>query len=228
MLEGARSAIRDGHGTLFWTNVWVDVGLSLIDFADTTKSGFDIRCSVAEMTTDEGCWSFQLLETMLQPDILDVIARMSPSQVDKDGDETSAHVLRECSFARETWQLNADLANDSEWQLPFSDFLQHYLKSGIGLQFGVVCWYLWKSRNQRVFANIKEIPSLVAHKCAQWTATVKRAMCRESVVLDENGSTRMVDVAWQAGPCDWITLNSDGSVLGPRGNVAVGRLLREF
>ncbi|CAN1836497.1 Putative ribonuclease H protein At1g65750 [Linum perenne] len=66
MLEGAKSAVRNGRETLFWTNCWVDVGLRLIDFADTSRPEFDINCTVADMTTDDGGWNFKIIEGLLQ------------------------------------------------------------------------------------------------------------------------------------------------------------------
>ncbi|CAN1797232.1 hypothetical protein LINPERHAP1_LOCUS21194, partial [Linum perenne] len=38
---------------------------------------------------------------------------------------------------------------------------------------------------------------------------------------------RSIEVAWQATPGDCITLNYDGSVLGPRGRAAFGGLLQD-
>ncbi|CAN1131367.1 Putative ribonuclease H protein At1g65750 [Linum perenne] len=38
---------------------------------------------------------------------------------------------------------------------------------------------------------------------------------------------RRIEVSWKAGPEEWFTLNSDGSVLGHRGRSAAGGLIRD-
>ncbi|CAN1826391.1 Putative ribonuclease H protein At1g65750 [Linum perenne] len=86
-----------------------------------------------------------------------------------DGSETISHLLRNCSFAKETWTSLScfDLAEPS-WQLPYVAWMQHYLSSDLSLQFGIVCWFLWKSRNERIFENKVESPSSVACKRQTW------------------------------------------------------------
>ncbi|CAN1140351.1 Putative ribonuclease H protein At1g65750 [Linum perenne] len=38
-----------------------------------------------------------------------------------------------------------------EWQLHVVDWMEFFLKAECSLQFGVVCWALWKARNERLF-----------------------------------------------------------------------------
>ncbi|CAN1732092.1 Putative ribonuclease H protein At1g65750 [Linum perenne] len=45
-------------------------------------------------------------------------------------------------------------------------------------------------------------------------------------MLIDVGTNRRIEVSWQAGPHDWVTLNSDGSVLGVRA-AAAGGLVRD-
>ncbi|CAN1732088.1 Putative ribonuclease H protein At1g65750 [Linum perenne] len=64
-------------------------------------------------------------------------------------------------------------------------------------------------------------------KAAKWLSTVSEAMCREASMLIDVGTNRRIEVSWQAGPHDWVTLNSDGSVLGVRGSSAAGGLITD-
>ncbi|CAN1181294.1 Putative ribonuclease H protein At1g65750 [Linum perenne] len=309
MLEGAKSAIRNGSETLFWTNCWVDAGLRLIDFADTSRPEFDAYCTVAEMTLEDGSWNFDALDSLLQPEMVDVIAGMHPPRRDsgeddwiwgreksgeftiksaynlicqidevpvstiwtaiwkwggpnrirhflwlaaKDrlltnatrkrrgmcqeakcefchvGEETVSHVLRECLFAREVWnRTRRELLSEADWQLPLSDWIETFIKSDNGLQFGIVCWFLWRARNERIFAGSRDGPAGVAIKASDWLQSVRSAMCRETSLEPETERGRRIDVSWKAGPEEWFTLNSDGSVLGHRGRSAAGGLIRD-
>ncbi|CAN1188105.1 Putative ribonuclease H protein At1g65750 [Linum perenne] len=144
------------------------------------------------------------------------------------GEETASHFLRECSFAREVWnRTRREFLSEPDWQLPLSDWMEFYLKSDNGLQFGIVCWFLWRARNERIFADSRDGPTRVAIKASNWLHTVRTAMCRETCLETENERGRRIDVSWEAGSEDWYTLNTDGSVLGHRGRSAAGGLIRD-
>ncbi|CAN1121669.1 Putative ribonuclease H protein At1g65750 [Linum perenne] len=286
MLEGAKSAIRDGQETNFWADCWVDAGLRLIDFADTNSPDFEINSSVADMTTEEGEWNFSLIELFLQPEYIDLVAGMpapkrnsgdddwiwgcessgrftikstyniicnsevlpsrsiwksiwqwsGPNRVRhflwlaaKDrlltsamrarrgmsqdsgctycnaGEESSTHVLRDCSFAGEVWSIMiADSVNGADWRLPISEWLESHLNSINGLKFGIACNYLWRARNERIFVASNDTPSVVATKASYWCNTVSIAMEREAAIMPRPDMRR----------------------LGTRGSSAAGGLLR--
>ncbi|CAN1810414.1 Putative ribonuclease H protein At1g65750 [Linum perenne] len=272
MLQGGKSAVRNGLDTLFWTNCWVDNGLQLIDFADTTKPEFDVDCTVADMTLEDGSWNLELIEDLLQPDLVDLVAGMPPPRHNRGeddwiwgcersgqftiksaynlicqteeipdsaiwkaiwkwdgpsrirhflwlaakdrlltnasrkrrgmcqdgscgtcniGEEDAAHVLRDCPFAKEVWKgTSTELLREHNWQLPFSEWMEFYLKADSGLQFGIVCWFLWRSRNERIFAGGRDRPPAVAAKASSWLNTVREAMCREADLETESGRGR--------------------------------------
>ncbi|CAN1744711.1 Putative ribonuclease H protein At1g65750 [Linum perenne] len=87
MLEGGKAAVRDGKETRFWTTCWVDAGLKLIDFVDPTIQGVDLESPVADFTTTEGNWNFDLLENLLPPEAVDILAGMSPPQEGRGEDD---------------------------------------------------------------------------------------------------------------------------------------------
>ncbi|CAN1759734.1 Putative ribonuclease H protein At1g65750 [Linum perenne] len=72
-------------------------------------------------------------------------------------EESIPHVIRDFQFALETWrEMDGVNVMDSIWSIPYSEWLQFFLTSELGLQFGIVCWYLWHSR-MNVFLVIIEI-----------------------------------------------------------------------
>ncbi|CAN1146097.1 Putative ribonuclease H protein At1g65750, partial [Linum perenne] len=96
-----------------------------------------------------------------------------------------------------------------------------------GLRFGIVCWYLWRARNERLFAGSVEGANVIASKCLCWEAKVADALRFEASFLESGGRQRQIQVSWQVGPQGWFIVNSDGSVLGSRGKAAAGGLLRD-
>ncbi|CAN1188300.1 Putative ribonuclease H protein At1g65750 [Linum perenne] len=87
MLDGARSSVRDGSQTLFWTNTWVDTGIRLVDEADTSVEGFNIDSTVAEFTNADGQWDFDSINKFLPPAMVDLIAGMTPPHQDRGPDD---------------------------------------------------------------------------------------------------------------------------------------------
>ncbi|CAN1786763.1 Putative ribonuclease H protein At1g65750 [Linum perenne] len=307
MLEGSKSAIRDGKDTLFWTSNWVDYGLRLIDLVESSAEEVDLGETVAEFTTIEGQWDFERLSRCLPPAAVDSIAGMLPPNPSRGEDvwiwgreesgvfsirsayelicnidrsdeqekwtsvwkwvgpnrvrfflwlaakeklltnvarvrrgmttvvachrcaapeEMVLHVLRDCPFACETWKTAGGVNPlDLGWQAPLSDWLLSNIKSDNTLHFGIVCWHLWRARNESIFAGSSDGPSTVAFKSIRWRDTVQITMDRDGVYLDGCDSRRLTDIAWQAGPLGGVTLNSDGSVL--RGKAAARGLLRD-
>ncbi|CAN1804984.1 Putative ribonuclease H protein At1g65750 [Linum perenne] len=97
----------------------------------------------------------------------------------------------------------------------------------LGLKFGVLCWFLWKARNERIFAGVIDIPATMAIKCNRWLNLVNKAMEREAIFLGNTGTSKQSQIAWMARPRDGVTLNTDGSVLGYGGKASAGGLIRD-
>ncbi|CAN1166153.1 Putative ribonuclease H protein At1g65750 [Linum perenne] len=309
MVAGAKSAIRDGTETLFWTNNWVDSNLRLIDFANTDEPDFDPECTVAAFVDASGQWDYHKLARLLTPEAVDVVAGMTPPQENRGADdwvwgleksglfsiksaynlicqtnslpisnlwkgvwkwrgpnrikhflwlaakdklltnegrcrrglsdeetcrwcdtetESILHVLRDCRFAKATWRAVGGFDVDgAEWKLATNEWFLQFLGGEMALRFGIVCWYLWKARNERLFAGSVEGAGVIAVKCIRWEDKVGEALKFEGSVIEAAKSKRQIEVAWQAGQPGWVTVNSDGSVLGTRGHAAAGGLLRD-
>ncbi|CAN1188305.1 Putative ribonuclease H protein At1g65750 [Linum perenne] len=143
-----------------------------------------------------------------------------------NNEESISHILRDCSFAAETWRHVGGVDIQGErWQRPYQLWLQDFIKSDSSLIFGITCWYLWRARNERIFTGSTESSVSVAFKCRRWRDTVQSAMERDVGILDEHTSRIEADIAWQAGRPGWITLNLDGSVVQRR--AAAGGIVRD-
>ncbi|CAN1130091.1 Putative ribonuclease H protein At1g65750, partial [Linum perenne] len=83
------------------------------------------------------------------------LADLATCPVCLTADETSSHVRRDCSFASEVWsKFECFNVADRDWNGSILEWLCHFLNSDNGVLFGVICWMLWKVRNERVFSDI--------------------------------------------------------------------------
>ncbi|CAN1833322.1 Putative ribonuclease H protein At1g65750 [Linum perenne] len=309
MLLGARSAIRNGQGTLFWTARWVDSGIRLLNTIEDTNGGIDLSATVADFTNEDNQWDVDKLTNVLTPDQVCLVLGMSPPRPDSGDDgwvwgsepdgkftiksayriaytrpahtacapwkecwnwrgpnrirlflwlavqeklltnkercrrnmatsdscelchlspESIVHVLRDCNFAREVWRLvgGFDLST-AGWGGSAADWLKHGLTSEHSTRFGIVCWLLWKARNERIFAGSNELAPVVARRTHNWVVMVNEASGRCSRHLPSVHTRRLANVAWTPGPPEWITLNTDGSFDARRGRAAAGGLARD-
>ncbi|CAN1140350.1 Putative ribonuclease H protein At1g65750 [Linum perenne] len=80
-----------------------------------------------------------------------------------------------------------------EWQLHVVDWMEFFLKAECSLQFGVVCWALWKARNERLFANGRDKPEVVGIKASKWIHSIQDAMCREEGLEAPNERRRRIE-----------------------------------
>ncbi|CAN1824548.1 Putative ribonuclease H protein At1g65750 [Linum perenne] len=139
-----------------------------------------------------------------------------------------SHVLRECLFAVDVWNRVGGfntVTNDCR------DEVGVWIRKGIhaerGLLFGIVCWHLWKTRNERIFAASNLTTASVAFRSINRTRVVLDASETSTRTLEENPARRNVDVAWDPGPDHWFTINSDGAVDTTTGKAAAGGLMRD-
>ncbi|CAN1830216.1 Putative ribonuclease H protein At1g65750 [Linum perenne] len=87
MISGARSAIRNGVGMLFWLDCWNDKGERLIDLVDRDVETIDLDASVADLVDITRQWNFEQLNPYLPREGLDLVAGMTPPQQDAGDDE---------------------------------------------------------------------------------------------------------------------------------------------
>ncbi|CAN1791847.1 Putative ribonuclease H protein At1g65750 [Linum perenne] len=66
----------------------------------------------------------------------------------------------------------------------------------------------------------------MAFRALNWCRVVTEAEERSVQNISIGRGRRTAEIAWEPGPEDWVTLNSDGSVDAQRGKAAAGGLVR--
>ncbi|CAN1822233.1 hypothetical protein LINPERHAP1_LOCUS29903 [Linum perenne] len=87
MLRGARSAIRNGMDTTFWTARWVDSRERLIELVEDAELQIDIDECVASFTTADGTWDYDRLIQLLPAQTVNLVMGMTPLQEERGEDE---------------------------------------------------------------------------------------------------------------------------------------------
>ncbi|CAN1142381.1 Putative ribonuclease H protein At1g65750 [Linum perenne] len=93
--------------------------------------------------------------------------------------ESVVHVLRDCTFATEVWRSIGEFDTSTDlWDGNCIEWLCHGLKSEKSLLFAIVCWMLWRARNEKFFSN-SAVPALgIAHRSFSWVKMVREAATR--------------------------------------------------
>ncbi|CAN1195923.1 Putative ribonuclease H protein At1g65750 [Linum perenne] len=117
-------------------------------------------------------------------------------------------------------------ADGSLWSSTREVWMLNLLKSARSLEFGVICWSLWKSRNARIFSSDNSSAAAVAFKAFAWSRTVEDAWNREARTQTGRNTRGSVEIAWDPGPPGWTTVNTDGAVNQESGKAAAGGLVR--
>ncbi|CAN1301574.1 Putative ribonuclease H protein At1g65750 [Linum perenne] len=110
-------------------------------------------------------------------------------------------------------------------QDPSANWIIKGLDSDSSLLFGIAAWLLWKARNDSVFTATSPTPIQIASRIKSWTRTMSEAQEKENVYCGPSRPRRWSQVAWEPGPDDWVTINTDGSVLN-QNRAAAGGIIR--
>ncbi|CAN1173012.1 Putative ribonuclease H protein At1g65750 [Linum perenne] len=144
-------------------------------------------------------------------------------------EESVLHVVRDCTFAGQVWDLlGIPRSDEIRTCVSIDRWLRVVLQHDRSTEIGIMCWYLWKARNESIFNNSNEPPESLASRIKTWSSVVKDAL--SGAVQQGLGfpSHQRVEVAWKPGPVDGWVLNTDGSVLPTSGSAAAGGLLRDW
>ncbi|CAN0906062.1 Putative ribonuclease H protein At1g65750 [Linum grandiflorum] len=96
------------------------------------------------------------------------------------------------------------------------------------LEFVITCWLLWKNRNEVVFQNASVSCDQLRLRVLNWIAGVRETMKAGDKVFSTAASVRNeVLVGWNAAPSDFVTVNTDGSVIQPNSDAAAGGIFRD-
>ncbi|CAL1392568.1 unnamed protein product [Linum trigynum] len=148
----------------------------------------------------------------------------------KNGPETILHVLRDCHFPRLTWlQVIQPSEHQTFFGLHLQDWLLRYIRQpSLSLLFGIFCWSLWRTRNDRVFAGKVVSAEVFLHRVQAWVNVVQNAMDRDKEIQHPSPPARTEEmISWTPPPPEWVTLNSEGSVNPESSHAAAGGLIRD-
>ncbi|CAN1179214.1 Putative ribonuclease H protein At1g65750 [Linum perenne] len=140
--------------------------------------------------------------------------------------ESLTHVLRECRYADAVWRnLGFDTSNQY-WSCNLSSWIRDFLGRACSRTFGITLWYLWKARNELIFSDSHNPADALARKIQSWTKTVADAIDRDARLTQDTTVRSLEQIAWDPGPGDLITVNTDGSVLHQPNRAAAGGIVR--
>ncbi|CAN1832077.1 Putative ribonuclease H protein At1g65750 [Linum perenne] len=157
------------------------------------------------------------------------LAEIGACQVCPGLEESVLHVLRDCPLASATWELLTLPSGDQTFfQTPLLQWIEGFIwKPELCLLFGVTCWWLWRARNDRVFNNKLTTADGLTRHIQAWVALVGDTLDRDRFISHTGPPTRTGEqISWEPAPPEWVTLNSDGSVLSESGQAAAGGLIR--
>lgn len=149
-------------------------------------------------------------------------------------EENTIHILRDCPAARLIWKrLNVD-TDDLAWKIPLRDWLlgnieQRNLKSEEGWAqiFSVVCWWIWRWRNERSFNDDPKIPMDQVSFIFARIKQIKEAFYHElQQAVGHRSSRQEVFIRWKYPGLGWVRLNTDGASKGNPGKAGAGGLIR--
>ncbi|CAN1291596.1 Putative ribonuclease H protein At1g65750, partial [Linum perenne] len=159
------------------------------------------------------------------------LTEIGACQVCPEQEETVLHVLRDCPFASTTWELlTFPSDNLAFFQIPLLPWIEDFIRRPeLSLLFRVTCWFLWRYRNDRVFNGKLTTAVTLTRHIQAWVALVGDTLDRDRSVTDVVPPARTeVCISWEPAPPEWVTLNSDGSVLSESGQAAAGGLIRDY
>ncbi|CAI0421841.1 unnamed protein product [Linum tenue] len=144
-------------------------------------------------------------------------------------DETTEHILRSCNKTAGVWKFFGNKLTVEDKNLNFQEWLhRNMMDPEKGVDFGIICWSLWKQRNEEVMDGKRFCEEGLIHRITAWINIYCRATLNAQKSLMSPKATKTShEIAWKPPREGWIQVQSDGSVLQPSGSAAAGGLLRD-
>ncbi|CAN1797783.1 Putative ribonuclease H protein At1g65750 [Linum perenne] len=123
--------------------------------------------------------------------------------------EIVIHVLRDCTFATEVWRLIREFdVTGADWQGDLTDWMGHRLRSMNNLLFAIVCWLLWRARNERIFSGSKDSAPAITRRSFSWVRMVTDVAdrSRKNLILAPRKTNDQRGVGTWAGRMDYFEL----------------------
>ncbi|CAN1816373.1 Putative ribonuclease H protein At1g65750 [Linum perenne] len=140
--------------------------------------------------------------------------------------ESVGHVLRDCQFAAETCSNLGFQIDGRGWDDAVSSWIIGGLQGVKGMLFGVTAGLIWKARNELIFANKLATPSQLALRIQRWVTSADEAFSRDARCLNRKRPKLWEAIAWDPGPEDAVTVNTDGSFNPTSNKATTGGIIR--
>lgn len=108
--------------------------------------------------------------------------------------ENTLHILCNCPTASLVWRKLGVNTQDFRWNLPLADWILANIATTLGnlgeewaQLFGVMCWWLWRWRNERTFRSTPNIPIDQVSFISARVHQIKEALNHDSLI---NGLAR--------------------------------------
>ncbi|CAL1399428.1 unnamed protein product [Linum trigynum] len=118
---------------------------------------------------------------------------------------------------------------ESNLQIPLEEWLmRNLLDEDKGIDFGLICWHLWKQRNEEVLDGKSYSEQGILCKIGAWFNIIRNAHSFwESIANEPRRVLQTKEIAWKPPHHEWIQIQSDGSVHHDSGKAAAGGLFRD-
>ncbi|KAG8497788.1 hypothetical protein CXB51_007049 [Gossypium anomalum] len=221
-------------------------------------SNLDLDCRVRDLVNLDGSWNVDLLHVWLPEDVVCKIISIPPPHPDSGPDrvrlltnserfrrelgacsscalcghtnEDLAHVLRDCSFAKNVWMLILpEQLKQRLFSSPFPywfslnlSFLERLQDSGLSWSclFGVVVWRIWKNRNLFIFQNLSWSATKMVRNSSCWARQYESRM---GSIKNSYSSSNSVTFSNDS----WVSLHTDGAMVRDSGYAASGGMARD-
>lgn len=134
--------------------------------------------------------------------------------------ETLLHALRECPKAQGVWSSYNFTQQQNFHSDDYKLWLRHHASSDDGALFFIICWFIWRSRNEEVFSDVV---------WDAWKMNSQIQLMLTITVKAYGNQTQHKEppmVAWLPPHENYVKLNVDGSSLGNPGSSGYGGLIR--
>ncbi|CAL1384527.1 unnamed protein product [Linum trigynum] len=147
----------------------------------------------------------------------------------KDVEESIEHILQQCPSAKLTWIKFKDKLKVNRTGMDFKEWMMKNLSDEqSGIDFGIVCWNIWKQRNEHAMEGKAFNLQSLTCRIQAWFNIVKQAKLLVRKTSTAGGpSTCKKHVSWKPPREGWIQLQTDGSFYSSTGSAAAGGLLRD-
>ncbi|XP_061370519.1 uncharacterized protein LOC133313201 [Gastrolobium bilobum] len=143
------------------------------------------------------------------------------------------HVFRSCQWSQEVWsywieknELPYFLMADLEFWLD-NNLNRKERNMAWRLKFGVICWLIWKHRNDLVFNGKHSFPHEIFSQASLFVSNIKVAESILTIAGLSVDSHDKIMICWRPPPVGWITINTDGSFSGNGGSSSCGGVVRD-